>query len=141
MSIAVACRMVESAHPPLLLIVDDDVRSARILAQLLREDGFQVEIATDGASAIGRLARSPIPDTLITDFRMPLAGGEEVARYARSRCANMPIFVVTGYPELVADLSAKFEPALVVFSKPLPYNDFARELKRPFMSVESSEDK
>jgi two-component system response regulator MprA len=103
-----------------VLVVDDDVRTARLLARLLEEDGFDVEVSSDGASAIARLSRSPAPEVLVTDLRMPHADGLSVARYARSLNARMPVFIVTGYPELATDI----EKALgftQVFAKPLAY--------------------
>jgi two-component system response regulator MprA len=114
--------MCASPTTPLLLIVDDDVQSARALAQLLREDGYSVEVAHDGAAAIGRLTRDPPPQLIATDLRLPRASGLEVIRFARQRHPAMPIVVVTGYPELVADMKDTFP----VFGKPLAYVDFTR---------------
>ncbi len=113
----------------LLLVVDDDVRSARRLAQMLREDGFDVDVAADGASAIARLTRSPIPTVLITDLHMPNADGAAVSTYARSRKSDMPIIVVTGYPQLASQLDA-LDPKPIVFTKPLVYAELSAELAR-----------
>lgn len=113
----------------LILLVDDDVRSARILARMLREDGFDVELAIDGAAAIGRIAWAPLPDVLVTDLRMPHADGMAVVRYARSRRANLPVLIVTGYPDLVPQDDA-LDPALTVLSKPLDYALLHQELRR-----------
>lgn len=118
-----------STEHPLILLVDDDVRSARLLERLLEEDGFRVELATDGALAIARLARHPIPDILVTDFRMPHADGIAVARYARSLRPALPLFLLTGYPELVARLGRGLEPAAVVHTKPVDYMALSAELR------------
>ncbi len=107
----------------LVLVVDDDVRSARRLAQMLREDGYDVDVAADGASAIARLSRAPIPSVLVTDLHMANADGTAVSRYARSRKKDMPIIVVTGYPQLAAKLEQDLEPHPIVFTKPLVYAD------------------
>lgn len=104
-----------------VLVVDDDVRTARLLARLLGEDGFDVEVTADGATAIARLSRSPSLDVLVTDLRMPHADGLSVARYARSLNPAMPVFIVTGYPELVGRLDNMLGPAALVFAKPLAY--------------------
>jgi CheY-like chemotaxis protein len=105
----------------LILLVDDDARTARVLARMLTDDGFDVELATDGAAAIGRLGRAPIPDVLVTDLRMPHADGMAVARYARSRSPAMPVILLTVYPELVPALQAGFDPPLVLHTKPIDY--------------------
>jgi two-component system response regulator MprA len=111
-------------------VVDDDVRTARLLVRMLREDGFEVELAVDGAAAIGRLARSPIPDILVTDVQIPHADGIAVARYARSLRPGLPVLVVTGYPELVPRDADELNPAPTVLSKPLDYALLNDELRR-----------
>lgn len=114
----------------LILVVDDDVRTARLLARMLQEDGFDVELAIDGAAAINRLARSPIPDILVTDLRMPHADGVAVASYARSRRPGIPVLLVTGYPDLVSRDGNVLDPAPTVLSKPLDYARLRDELGR-----------
>jgi CheY-like chemotaxis protein len=112
-----------------LLLVDDEPRSARLLARLLREDGYEVEILYDGASAIGRLTRDPLPDVLVTDVRMPNVDGPAVARYARSRKPSMPILFLTGYPELLIASLKDLEPAPVVHTKPIDYAEFREQVR------------
>jgi two-component system response regulator MprA len=112
-----------------LLLVDDEPRSARLLARLLREDGYDVELLHDGAAAIGRLTRDPLPDVLVTDMRMPHADGDAVARYARSRRADLPIVFLTGYPELLGQTLKGLEPAPVVHTKPIDYHAFREQVR------------
>lgn len=115
-----------------VFVVDDDARTTRLLAKLLTEDGFSVETATDGAAAIARLSREPPPDVLITDLRMPFADGLSVARYARAQKADMPIFIVTGYPELVARIDKLLVGVAQVFPKPLAYPELTTAMRNAF---------
>jgi len=115
---------------PLLLIVDDDARSANLLARLLAVEGYDTEVTTDGAAALSRLTRNPVPEALITDFHLPHADGLAVSRYARSRRSAMPIFLVTGDPQALA-LAMATEPLpdpVVIVTKPLDYTDFLDRL-------------
>ncbi len=114
----------------LLLLVDDETRSARVLAKMLREDGYEVELAFDGAAAIARLARTPVPDVLLTDFRLAHADGVAVAEYARSRRAQIPVLMLTGYPEIATRLVDDLVPRPVILPKPLTYTDVTREIER-----------
>ena len=113
--------------PALILVVDDDARSARTLANMLREDGFQVDVAIDGASAIARLTRTPMPSVLVTELRLPNADGVAVSAFARSRDADIPIIMVTGYPHLAGQ---KLSPEPIVLTKPLDYADLSAALAR-----------
>jgi CheY-like chemotaxis protein len=115
---------------PLVLVVDDDTRTARRLAQLLREDGYAVEVAGDGAAAVGRLSRLPHPDVLITDMQLPHVDGGAVARYARAERPNIRVFFVTGYPQLAPARLSGAGANAVVFTKPLDYDALRTELDR-----------
>ena len=111
---------------PLVLIVDDDSRSAAVLARMLRLDGYDVEVTTDGAAALARLARAPIPSAIVTERHLPHADGLAVSRYARSRRPGIPIFVVTDYPGSLGKESND-EP-LQMLTKPLDYEDLRGRL-------------
>ena len=117
-------------EPFRILVVEDDVSDARMLAQLLREDGYDVEVVLDGASAIGRLTHPPMPDLLIADYKLPHADGLAIASYARSRDPAVEVVVITGYPEIVERLAAQAGgPLRAVFSKPLIYADLMVQLE------------
>lgn len=120
----------ESPHPCLILVVDDDVRTASLLVRMLREDGFEVELATDGEAAIERLSRPPMPSVLLTDLRMPNGDGGSVARFARSHRPGLPVFVVTGYPDRAGKLQDSMVPPLEVMAKPIDYPELSSALRR-----------
>ena len=114
----------------LILVVDDDTRTGRVLMRMLHDDGFDTELAADGAAAIQRLAQDPIPDVLITDLQLPHADGFSVAAFARSREPKLPVFVVTGYPEIAATMRGKLTPEPSVYPKPFEYAELSEEIRR-----------
>lgn len=122
---------------PLILIVDDDVVVARLLVQMLEEDGFAVEVAVDGAAAIARLGRRPSPDVLMTDLYLPHLDGVGVARFARTQRADVPVVLMTGHPGALDGMEDTFEPAFIVLTKPLEYEPLAQIL-RELTHAESS---
>lgn len=103
-----------------VLLVDGDSRNTRLLARMLGEDGVCVELAFEGADAVARLARRPLPDALVVELKLRHVDGLAVARHARSLDPSMPILVITGYPHLVGQMEP-FDPALEIFPKPLDY--------------------
>ena len=120
--------MDDSDPRTLVLLVEDDANAARMLAQLLREDGFDVEILADGEAALKRLERAPAPRVLILDYRLPGVDGLTIARRARSLVPQAQVLMVTSYPELVgAQLRAANADAVLV-SKPLAYEELTRHL-------------
>ncbi len=113
---------------PLVLVVDDDARSATLLARLLRADGYEAEVTNDGAAALARLTRNPVPHAVVTDFHLPHADGLAVARYARSRRPAVALFVVTGYPHSLASAVDPLDEPVHVMTKPLDYADLLSRL-------------
>lgn len=113
---------------PLLLIVDDDAGSARLLGRLLEQDGYEIAVETTGAGAIERLARGRIPDAVITDYNLPGVDGLVVGRHARATRADIPIIVLTGDPYAVEHSPRALE-AVDVLAKPLDYALLVQHLR------------
>lgn len=97
---------------------------------MLHEDGYEVEVVTDGMDAIERLGRAPTPDVLLVDFLLPRADGLEVASRGRARRPSLPVLMITSYPEVVARLDRRLDPPSAVLPKPLIYGELTRELER-----------
>jgi CheY-like chemotaxis protein len=80
-----------------LLLVDDEAEVAWGLAALLKARGYEVEMAPDGAKAMQRLERDPLPDLVLLDYEMPELDGEAVLQRLRDnpRTANLPVLLAT----------------------------------------------
>ena len=120
-----------------VLLVDGDARTSHRLAELLREDGFDVEVLRDGASAIDRLSSAPVPGTLITELALPLTDGETIARFARSRDPTVRVVVLTRHPHLIVPGRVAGATPLV-FTKPLDYAQLLEVLRGPASPERSS---
>jgi two-component system response regulator MprA len=118
-----------------LLLVEDEPRTAKVLARMLREDGYHVEVAGDGAVAIGRLSRPPLPDVLIADVRLPHVDGIGVAKYARSLDPEMPIILTTSYLQQALLAERDMRPPPVIFAKPYDYKRLEAEIERLVYSM------
>ncbi len=84
-----------------LLLVDDDTRTVRRLAQLLRDDGFEVHTAADLRTA--RALASTIPvDVALMDVRLPDGDGRALASELLAASSSLRVIFITIYPELFA---------------------------------------
>ncbi len=120
-----------------VLVVEDDVSAGRTLAQLLREDGYLVEVVLDGEVAMARLARAPKPDVLVTDYRLPRADGLEVATFGRRLHPDLAVVMVTSYSEVIARIEQRAGVPTVILSKPLVYAELTKVLERMSPRVNS----
>jgi len=76
-----------------ILVVDDEEQIRQMLVDMLEMDGYQVEVAPDGLSAIDRLDDSI--DVLLTDIIMPNNGYDLIA-HVKSNMPSLPIIVMSG---------------------------------------------
>jgi CheY-like chemotaxis protein len=66
-----------------VLVVDDEVNARTALAELLRDDGLDVETAADAFKALGKLDAFA-PHVILTDLQMPGMDGITLLERARS---------------------------------------------------------
>lgn len=83
--------------PPLILVVDDEPKVARLARDYLEKNGFRVTTAADGQSALA-IARREKPDLVILDLMLPQIDGREVCRLLR-RESDVPIIMLTALSE------------------------------------------
>jgi two-component system, OmpR family, response regulator MprA len=78
-----------------ILVVDDERAVRDSLRRALELQGFQVELASDGAEALERLAANGQPDAVVLDILMPGIDGLEVCRQIRRRGYSVPVLMLT----------------------------------------------
>jgi DNA-binding response OmpR family regulator len=80
-----------------ILVVDDEMKIARLVRDYLTEAGFEVTLAANGPAALAA-ARSQRPDLVILDLGLPGMDGYDVTRSIRSG-SSIPIIMLTARSE------------------------------------------
>lgn len=80
-----------------ILIIDDSVTMQRILSFALEREGYEVEIAENGAIGLEK-AKKIHPHLIFTDLMMPVMDGFEVCRRIRAdeELKNCMVIILTG---------------------------------------------
>lgn len=78
-----------------IMIVDDEVHVARILAESVRLQGHEAIVANSGPEGLSLLDQRPI-DLVFLDIVMPKLSGIEVLRRIRETRPALPVIVITG---------------------------------------------
>ena len=81
-----------------ILLAEDNLDAAEVLAKLLRLLGFEVEVTHDGYTAI-HIANHSTPDFILLDIGIPDIDGYEAARQIRKnpKCKDSKLIAITGY--------------------------------------------
>lgn len=101
-----------------ILLVDDEVALLRATARILKQSGYDVEIASEGKAAIALLCSGHF-DAVISDIAMPGMDGLELARLARERDLDVPIVLVTGAPSVASAVEALQYGVVEYLTKPV----------------------
>ena len=78
-----------------ILVVDDERAVRESLRRALELEGYEIELADDGAQALERLRSEPEPDAMVLDVLMPGVDGLEVSRTVRRNGSKLPILMLT----------------------------------------------
>jgi PAS domain S-box-containing protein len=79
-----------------VLVVDDNVDGAELMAELLQGIGYATDTAYDGPSALVVAAQTD-PSIVLLDIGLPVMDGYEVARRLRETRPELTIIAITGY--------------------------------------------
>jgi len=80
-----------------VLIIEDDPNVAEVVGRYLSREGYDVEIAGDGATGLDRALSDP-PDLVVLDLMLPSLGGLEVCKRIRA-AAPVPVIILTALGE------------------------------------------
>jgi two-component system KDP operon response regulator KdpE len=116
-----------------ILLVDDDPNLLRLVAEQLRDDGFDVTTARDGAEALRILERA-WPDLLIVDLMMPRIDGLTLARRVKER-ADLPVIVLSAIDSGDSKASALEAVAEDYVTKPFHYPELRARIHRVLRRV------
>ena len=80
------------------IVIEDDPEIRGIVTTLLTGEGFQVEEAADGRSAVERVFLTK-PDLILVDLRLPGLDGAEICKRIRAGRLDTPIIVISAARE------------------------------------------
>jgi DNA-binding NtrC family response regulator len=100
-----------------VLLADDEPTIALTLSDALTDAGHRVVAVEDTESALAQLATDP-PDLVLTDVRMPGAGGMAVLERSLQQDPERPVIVITGYASVDQAVEAMGRGASWYVQKP-----------------------
>ena len=108
-----------------VLVVDDEPMVRMLVAETLKELGYETIEASDAAAGLKVLASGIPVDLLITDIGMPGMSGRQLAERARAARPELKVLFMTGYAANATLNDIVPSPATQVLAKPFPVEKLA----------------
>ncbi|MDI3282681.1 sigma-54 dependent transcriptional regulator [Polyangium sp. 15x6] len=112
-----------------VLVVDDEASARSGLEKLLRQEGYAVDAAADGPSALQIAAERP-PDVVVTDLKMPRMDGLELLQKLRATYPSVPVIMVTAFGEVSTAVQAMRSGADDFITKPVDFDALTLSIER-----------
>ena len=116
---------------PRILIIDDEPDLRDVLAHLLEEAGYKVEVASEGGEGISKHRESPA-DLVITDLHMPGKDGLETLRELREDSEDVKLVAISGSDTYLVETnldSSRIHGADRTFMKPFNVKQFLAAIR------------
>ncbi len=126
-----------------ILVVDDSPEIRFSISEILRRDGFNVDVACDGQEAVDKCGRNFF-DIVITDLDMPRKNGMEVLCFLKEYSPETICIIITGFGTIQGAVEAIRQGAFDYLTKPVKLGEViiivdkaleVRELKRENRSL------
>ena len=123
--------IVETVRGATILLVEDDEEVNRFSAEVLREHGYRVLTAYDGASGLQLLKSHPDIDLLFTDVVLPHGmNGRQLADEALRLRPKLPVLFATGYTRNAIIHHGRLDPDVELLTKPFTPDALARKIRQ-----------
>jgi DNA-binding NtrC family response regulator len=110
-----------------VLLVDDEYLVRGVLSEILKEAGFAVVPAENGAEAIHILSRLDTIDLVFSDIKMAPLDGFEVARWVHEHKPALPVILASGYGGKT-NMAAELDGAQF-FRKPFDFDAVVEKIR------------
>ena len=123
-----------------LLLVDDEVRTRKGLSSFIEKSALSIEIigtAPNGMEGLA-LAKSLLPDIILTDVRMPRLDGIKLSTEVRKFLPDCQIIFISGYADKEYLKSAISLKAVSYVEKPVEESEILDALKKAIHNIEEN---
>ncbi len=105
-----------------ILIVDDERSMRDVLSIMLKRAGYDVTVATDGEEAIAQIEKE-LFDLVITDLKMPKAGGLDVLKAVKECSPDSVVLIITAFASTESAVEAMKLGAYDYLTKPFQVDE------------------
>lgn len=128
---------METAIPP-ICVVDDDAGVREAIENLLRAEGFQVELFASAQRFVARAGMAPL-SCVILDVELPGLSGLDLQRELTAAGLDIPIIFLTGHGSIPMSVRAMKAGAIEFLTKPFEADDLLGAIQQAVSGTHSEE--
>jgi len=108
-----------------VLIVDDETNIRRVLAAMLKREGYEATTSADGEQALAVLAKTPV-DVVVADLIMPRLGGMDLLKRISVDYPDVPVIMITAHGSVDSAVAALKAGAFDYITKPFEQEELKK---------------
>ncbi len=112
-----------------ILLLDDDLNSISVLADMLKVLNYEIIVFDDPVKALEYISTGDI-DIVASDISMPEMDGLDVLKAVKKIDSEIPVILFTGMPILSKAIDAVNYGASAYFRKPIIFHEFVSTLSK-----------
>ncbi|QDE68634.1 sigma-54-dependent transcriptional regulator [Myxococcus xanthus] len=120
-----------------VLVIDDEANLRKVLATMLRRDGFDVTVAENGEQGLAEFHKNGA-DIVVTDLVMPKVGGMEVLGTIRAANPDVPVIIITAHGTVDSAVDAIKAGAFDYITKPFDQAELSSVVAKAAKTNESA---
>jgi two-component system response regulator AtoC len=121
-----------------ILVVDDEANLRKVLAAILRKDGYDVAIAEDGEQALAEFEKNGA-DVIISDLVMPKLGGMDILTRIKASRTNVPVIIITAHGTVDSAVEAIKMGAFDYITKPFEHAEIRAVVAKAARTQEANQ--
>ena len=112
-----------------VLVVDDEPKICHLIEELLKLEGYRVDVSFSGMEALQMIKKSKY-QMLLTDLKMPGIDGLELIKMAKKECPEIRSIMVTGYATVGSAVESLRHGIDDYITKPFNIFEFKKAVKQ-----------
>jgi two-component system, OmpR family, copper resistance phosphate regulon response regulator CusR len=113
-----------------IILVEDEVKLARVLSHGLIQKGYAVDVVNDGIKALNRISLNHIDyDLIILDLTLPGMDGTTITKTIRERNITTPILILTARDETTTKIDLLLSGADDYLVKPFSFDELCARIQ------------
>jgi two-component system, NtrC family, response regulator AtoC len=122
---------------PKVLVLDDEANLRKVLAAMLRREGYDVTVAENGEQGLAEFHKNGA-DIVVTDLVMPKVGGMEVLRSVNAANPDVPVIIITAHGTVDSAVEAIKAGAFDYITKPFEQSELSAVIAKASKAHESA---